>query len=606
MSHFLAFNGKLYFFHSIGDPAYVYLSVSDGTTTGTQHLSQVTLDGYPRKLIDAGAYFLYYADGQGYTTSLRKSDGTTTTTVHGWSTYHSTQDEFINLTYTEGRAFFTDDIGEYYGGGLDLWQADLATGVTRPLEEIYEAPFGGVENIVAADGSIFFTKRDVGHKTLWYYDPSASTSTCTGTGNILQEIWTNVTGTDVKTFNFSTPPNGEPRSFTSFETTQYYANNYASRMRSFICVPQSGNYTFWISSDDQSELYLSTDEREENKNLIAWVYGHTPFRNYDKYTTQKSSQIYLEAGRKYYIEARHKEGNGNDFISVGWQLPDGTMERPINGNRLIAITPVEEEPCTGTGTIVREIWRNIPGTSISSIPVNSPPTNTVTLTSLATPNYYANNYGSRIRGYICPPATGTYVFYISGDDTAELWISSNDDPANKWQLASVPAATRVNQYNKYMSQFGDTHLTQGQRYYFEILHKEANGADHVEVGWELPDGTGEFPVPGNRLIPFEDPSASAASFAAGDVFSMEEETTFSVSPNPVISGRQVSLRLPIVTEGDVVVDIKSVIGVSVQSETLSPADGELLLDLKPSIAAGMYLIRVSNNKKHWATKFQVR
>jgi ELWxxDGT repeat protein len=610
IAYFTVFKGKLYFFHGIGDPPHLWLSVTDGTAAGTQHLDLVTIDGDLKDLKNAEQYLLYYADTQGFLLPLQKFDGTTSSDVHEF--YEGDvglQREDVALTYTEGRAFFVayEEAYRYPEADRQLFQADLASGTTRTVTEIYNGiSFHGSGNITAADGSIFFTREDSGQTSLWYYDPDAPPSTCEGTGNILQEIWTNVTGTDVRTFDFSTPPTGPSRSFNSFETTQYYANNYASRMRGTICVPQSGYYTFWISSDDYSELYLSTNAFDENKRLIAWVYGHTPFRNYDKYPSQKSEEIYLESGRKYYIEARHKEGNGNDFISVGWQLPDGTMERPIAGTRLTPFMSDEPEPCIGTGTVVREIWRNIPGTSISSIPVNSPPTNTVTLTSLSTQNYYANDYGSRIRGYICPPATGTYVFYISGDDTAELWISSDDDPTNKWQLASVPAATRVNQYNKYMSQFGDTYFVQGQRYYFEVLHKEANGADHVEVGWELPDGTSEFPVPGNRLIPFEDPSTTAAMFAASDVTSFEEEGKVSISPNPVASGNQVFINLPGATDQEVLVDIKSITGVSVQSETLSSNGEGVIIDLKPSIAAGMYLIRVSNNKKRWATKLQVK
>jgi len=472
-------------------------------------------------------------------------------------------------------------------------------------------------------------------------------------------------------------------------------------MRGTLCVPQTGYYTFWISSDDQSELYLSTGPTEENKDLIAWVYGYTPFRNYDKYPTQKSAQIYLEADRKYYIEARHKEGNGNDFISVGWQLPDGTMQRPIPGSRLSAITTppnqppviaitspqpnqsfppsssvtiaadvtdpdgvysvrfthiysngganlasfsappyeyqwnnlspgdyqvlvtavdtkgaessksvsftVQDPPCTGAGTIVREVWWNISGTSVSSIPVNSRPDGRVTLTSLSTPNYYLNNYGSRIRGYLCVPESGVYWFWISSDDNSELWLSTDDEPANKTRIAYVTGATRVNEWNKYTTQQSTgLNLVQGRRYYIEVLHKEANGADHVEVGWQLPSGTMERPIQGNRLIPFNDPATSAAQFAAAEIFSADEETTFTVYPNPAASGRQIALRLPVATDGNVDVDIKSITGISVQNETLSTAGGEVFIDLKPSIAAGMYLIRVSNQKGRWHTKLQVK
>ena len=78
---------------------------------------------------------------------------------------------------------------------------------------------------------------------------------------------------------------------------------------------------------------MSTDERPVNKRLIAsskWTYPN----QWDKYTTQQSVAIRLEGGKKYYIEALHKENSGNDHLSVGWKLPNGTLERPIPGNRL--------------------------------------------------------------------------------------------------------------------------------------------------------------------------------------------------------------------------------------------------------------------------------
>lgn len=701
LTQFTVFKGRLYFFHTIGDPRYVWLSVTDGTVAGTQHLENITIDGDPHALINTGLYLLYYADSQGYTLPLEKYDGSTITTIHSFSDYISPWDDVINLTYTEGRAFFVDDVRSYYypQRSLQLWQADLESGVTQPVREISnDISLHESGNITAADGGIFFTRKFTEQLTLWYYEPVSSSPTCEGTGSILQEIWTNVSGTSVKDFDFSTTPSGVSRPFTSFETTQYYANNYASRMRGLICVPQSGNYTFWISSDDQSELYLGTNVSEESKQLIAWVYGHTQFRNYDKYPSQKSAQVYLEAGRKYYIEARHKEGNGNDFLSVGWQMPDGTMQRPIPGNSLIPVTwtpnqpsaitivspqpgaifstseqipisadimdpdgirhvtftfydgdstefayfeepPYEDvwnniypgtyqiivtvtdnrgarvsanvpftvvEPCIGTGTIVREIWRNIPGTSISSIPFNTPPDNVETLTGLSTANYYANNYGSRIRGYLCPPVAGEYTLWISGDDTAELWVSTNDDPANKVKIAYVSRATRINEWYKYQTQHGVVQLRPGDRYYFEVLHKEANGADHVEVAWELPDGSQEMPIPGNRLILYEETTTNAARLVNDEVHTFEEEISFVIFPNPVDGERQIYINLPSAAHGLVNVDIKSITGVSIQNEALL-GDGEtVLVDLNGTVLPGMYLVTLSHEKRRWVAKLYVK
>ena len=36
--------------------------------------------------------------------------------------------------------------------------------------------------------------------------------------------------------------------------------------------------------------------------------------------------------------------------------------------------------------------------------------------------------GSRIKGWLMPPVTEKYVFWIVADDAGELWLSSNDHP----------------------------------------------------------------------------------------------------------------------------------------------------------------------------------
>jgi hypothetical protein len=41
------------------------------------------------------------------------------------------------------------------------------------------------------------------------------------------------------------------------------------------------------------------------------------------------------------VEALHKEAIASDYFAVGWQLPDGELERPIPGARLV---PIAGEP----------------------------------------------------------------------------------------------------------------------------------------------------------------------------------------------------------------------------------------------------------------------
>jgi hypothetical protein len=72
----------------------------------------------------------------------------------------------------------------------------------------------------------------------------------------------------------------------------------------------------------------------------------TPYRGWNAFAEQKSALIRLEAGRRYYIEALHKEAGSGDHLSVGWQGPGitGDAERPIPGTRL---TPFDPAAWTG-------------------------------------------------------------------------------------------------------------------------------------------------------------------------------------------------------------------------------------------------------------------
>ncbi|MDF2452485.1 MAG: hypothetical protein K0S26_1989 [Bacteroidota bacterium] len=419
--------------------------------------------------------------------------------------------------------------------------------------------------------------------------PPPPTATCSATGSILREVWNNVSGVTVSNIPISTSPSASGL-ITSFEAPPNVADNYGQRIRGYVCPPVTGNYTFWIASDDNSELWLSTNDQPANKVMIASVVGWTFANEWTKYSTQQSVSKYLIAGQKYYVEALHKEGNQGDNLSVGWQLPSGSLERPIPGTRLspftnplsvsitspangssfttgsnitinasvsggsVTVQKVEffsglnklgedlsspysytwnsvstgtytlstrvtdtnsntavssnitvmvsnaEVSCTGNGTITREVWSNVSGSSVSNIPVNINPGSVSQLTSFQTPVNAGDNYGQRIRGYVCPPVTGNYVFWIASDDNSELWLGTNDQPASKVKIANVSGYTLVNEWTKYSTQQSAVkYLVAGQKYYIEALHKEATQADHLEVGWQLPNAAFERPIPGNRL-----------------------------------------------------------------------------------------------------------
>ena len=172
-------------------------------------------------------------------------------------------------------------------------------------------------------------------------------------------------------------------------------------------------------------------------------------------------------------------------------------------SKCVRINVTDGQACDGKGEITREVWNNITGTNISSIPVSTAPSSAGQLLSFESPSQTGDNYGAKVSGYVCPPASGSYVFYISSDANSELWLSTDENPANKVKIAFVTGTTGKLQWDKFPSQKSvPIALSGDRRYYIEALHKESTGSDHLAVGWQLPNLVLERPIPGSRLIPF--------------------------------------------------------------------------------------------------------
>ena len=160
-------------------------------------------------------------------------------------------------------------------------------------------------------------------------DPAEATApSVLGSGQILREWWSNVSGTAVTNLTssaaFPYSPSGS-NLLTSFEAPANWADNYGTRMRGYLHAPITGQYRFWIAGDDNSQLLLSTSANPVNALVIASVPGWSNPREWGKYSQQQSALITLQAGQKYYIEALQKEGAGGDNLAVAWQIPGGAQ-----------------------------------------------------------------------------------------------------------------------------------------------------------------------------------------------------------------------------------------------------------------------------------------
>lgn len=173
----------------------------------------------------------------------------------------------------------------------------------------------------------------------------------------------------------------------------------------------------------------------------------------------------------------------------------------------LAALPLQAQQANG---VLIERWNGITGnlvtnlTSIAAYP-NSPSTRTYTGSHHEIPTDAADNYGIRTRGYITAPTTGSYTFWIAGDDFCELWLGTNADPATVRLIANVPGWTTTRLWTKYPAQQSAAiTLAAGTRYFIEVRYKESLGGDNMAVGWQGPGITGEAerPIPNSRLTPY--------------------------------------------------------------------------------------------------------
>lgn len=115
------------------------------------------------------------------------------------------------------------------------------------------------------------------------------------------------------------------------------------------------------------------------------------------------------------------------------------------------------------------------------------------------------NYFDTIEGYFIPPQTGNYVFFTAGADRWWLYLSTDDDPANKYLVAGEPGGWSdprgwLQMYSGSLEnrrsdlstlttwpQGNTISLTKGQRYYMLEVHHDPSwcGADDFSANYKL-------------------------------------------------------------------------------------------------------------------------
>jgi uncharacterized repeat protein (TIGR01451 family) len=180
----------------------------------------------------------------------------------------------------------------------------------------------------------------------------------------------------------------------------------------------------------------------------------------------------------------------------------------VSSNVITTVTVAFTTFCEQPGQLRRELYTGIAGTAIASM-LSSPafynfaPSSVNVQTTPETPVNALDNFGTRMSGYLIPPVSGDYVFYISSDDSSQLFLSTDRDPRNAVLIAREDTWTDARTWtgdrtggtrgNPPVNISSPIPLVAGQAYYFQVYHKEGTGGDNLGFTWQAPGD----PVPIN-------------------------------------------------------------------------------------------------------------
>ncbi|MHC4752237.1 MAG: LamG-like jellyroll fold domain-containing protein, partial [Planctomycetota bacterium] len=230
-------------------------------------------------------------------------------------------------------------------------------------------------------------------------------------------------------------------------------------------------------------------------------------------------------------------GPGTSFTPTGplevgttyyWRVDVGGAYGQIKGD-IWSFTTV----AGGTGRILREVWEGIGGNAVGDLTGNArypdDPDISEYITSFDGPVDWADNYGTRIHGWLYVPTSGDYTFWVAGDNGSSLYLSTDIDPANKQVIAMVPGTewTAHLEWTKFPEQQSDTiTLVGGEKYYIEALHKEGGGGDSISASWRGPASPIQSVIAGEFLCltPYDPIRAYAPNPGDGSTTAPPEPT----------------------------------------------------------------------------------
>ncbi|WP_247006007.1 PA14 domain-containing protein [Halorientalis litorea] len=235
-------------------------------------------------------------------------------------------------------------------------------------------------------------------------------------------------------------------------------DEFALRMEQEIEIQNGGTYTFYLDSDDGSQLYI-------DGNLLVDANG---YESDGRTPPETSDTISLSPGT-YDIRVDYFEGTGGQSLLAEYSGPDTNSQRTSLDSSVLSYDTVRDPSYRyyESGTFERVI-EGMPSFGRYNLAEVG---NTTSLNDISL-RRRSNNYGLRFRKCLDVPTSGTYNFTTTSDDGSQLFVDEELVVDNGGNHAAE-------------TEFGLTSLESGE-HSIRVDYFQGIGGQSLDVTWAGP------------------------------------------------------------------------------------------------------------------------